>query len=64
TLDEDHDDQEIARWVTVHPPISGQFSPVAETIGGMSLLLRLLTAADDGHEAVLSSAGRVGFRRR
>ncbi|MFD4972357.1 hypothetical protein, partial [Streptomyces sp. NPDC058424] len=32
TLDEDHDDQEIARWVTVHPPISGQFSPVAERL--------------------------------
>ncbi|MGW9032813.1 hypothetical protein ACWGQ5_54650, partial [Streptomyces sp. NPDC055722] len=31
TLDEDQDHQKIARWVTVHPPISGQFSPVAET---------------------------------
>ncbi|MER5918291.1 hypothetical protein ABT124_50760, partial [Streptomyces sp. NPDC001982] len=30
TLDEDQDDQKIAKWVTVHPPISGQFSPVAD----------------------------------
>ncbi|MFF3879321.1 hypothetical protein, partial [Streptomyces sp. NPDC001978] len=31
TLDEDQDDQKIAKWVTVHPPISGQFSPVADS---------------------------------
>ncbi|MEU6653409.1 hypothetical protein ABZ904_29230, partial [Streptomyces sp. NPDC046900] len=31
TLEEDQDDQKIAKWVTVHPPISGPFSPVAET---------------------------------
>ncbi|MFJ9847267.1 hypothetical protein ACIRYZ_43955, partial [Kitasatospora sp. NPDC101155] len=30
TLNEDQDDQTIARWVTVDPPFSGQFSPVAE----------------------------------
>ncbi|MFI8459526.1 hypothetical protein, partial [Kitasatospora sp. NPDC085464] len=30
TLNEDQDDQTIARWVTVGPPFSGQFSPVGE----------------------------------
>ncbi|MEV8100680.1 hypothetical protein, partial [Kitasatospora sp. NPDC085879] len=33
TLNEDQDDQTIARWVTVDPPFSGQFSPVAERGG-------------------------------
>ncbi|MFI9324899.1 hypothetical protein ACIGXI_34695, partial [Kitasatospora aureofaciens] len=31
TLDEDQDEQKIAKWVSFHPPISGQFSPVADT---------------------------------
>ncbi|MFD5438622.1 hypothetical protein ACFWJ4_41555, partial [Kitasatospora sp. NPDC127067] len=31
TLDEDQDDGKIAKRVSFGPPISGQFSPVADT---------------------------------
>ncbi|MEU6657339.1 hypothetical protein ABZ904_50905, partial [Streptomyces sp. NPDC046900] len=36
-LEEDQDDQKIAKWVTVHPPISGPFSPVAERATGQTV---------------------------
>ncbi|MGW9032057.1 hypothetical protein ACWGQ5_50335, partial [Streptomyces sp. NPDC055722] len=51
TLDEDQDDQKIAKWVTVHPPISGQFSPVADSRWSQRWSAGWTTASEAGRDA-------------